>query len=235
MPLKLISPGGGSVILSSPTTASTYTLTVPAVTANVITDTADSVTNSMILNGSVTTAKINDSAITTAKINDAAITAAKMGYSGSIIQYAYAVSTTFVDRASTSWGELSTSYRVSITPLRSTSRLFIQMSFGYSIDTDHYTQTFKIYDVTNSADASVGAASGSRNRASGAMRGQYNNDNACFLTLNAAIGASTTVARTYGLYQMGYGTCRVLQSWNDRSDPWGWTCPWTATILEIAQ
>ena len=55
MPLKLISPGGGSVILSASSTGSTYTLTVPAVNANVITDTAGSVTQSMLSSGLTTT------------------------------------------------------------------------------------------------------------------------------------------------------------------------------------
>lgn len=48
MPLKLISPGGGSVIINPTSTGSTYTLNVPAVNANVTTDTANSVTQSMI-------------------------------------------------------------------------------------------------------------------------------------------------------------------------------------------
>lgn len=152
-----------------------------------------------------------------------------------VIQYATAINTVPADRASQSWGEISSNYRISFTPASASSRLLIQMSFGYSMDTDHHTQTFKIYDITNLADASVGQASGGRNRASGAMRGQYNIDNACFLNLQASFSASSTSPRTYGLYQMGAGTCRVLQSWNDRSDPWGWTCPWTATIWEIGQ
>ena len=37
MPLKLLSPGGGSVLLQANTTSLDYTLTVPAVTANVVT------------------------------------------------------------------------------------------------------------------------------------------------------------------------------------------------------
>ena len=51
MPLKLISPGGGSVILNPASTGSSVTLTVPAVNANVITDTANSVTQTMMSSG----------------------------------------------------------------------------------------------------------------------------------------------------------------------------------------
>jgi hypothetical protein len=53
MPLKLLSPGGGSVLLQANTTSLDYTLTVPAVTANVVTDTANSVSQSMLASGVV--------------------------------------------------------------------------------------------------------------------------------------------------------------------------------------
>ena len=48
MPLKLLSPGGGSVLLQANTTSLDYTLTVPAVTANVVTDSANTVKQSML-------------------------------------------------------------------------------------------------------------------------------------------------------------------------------------------
>jgi hypothetical protein len=51
MPLKLLSPGGGSVLLQANTTSLDYTLTVPAVTANVVTDSANTVKQSMLSSG----------------------------------------------------------------------------------------------------------------------------------------------------------------------------------------
>lgn len=77
MPLKLISPGGGSAIISPTSSASNYTLTVPAVTANVVTDTANSVTSSMITSGSVTSSQLASSAVGVSQ----------MGYSGASLQY----------------------------------------------------------------------------------------------------------------------------------------------------
>ena len=41
MPIKLNSSGGGSITLDAPSTASTWTLTLPATTANVITDSSN--------------------------------------------------------------------------------------------------------------------------------------------------------------------------------------------------
>jgi len=56
MPVKLISPGGGSVVIAPASTSSNYTLTVPAATANVVT-TGDSntITQTMMASGITTT------------------------------------------------------------------------------------------------------------------------------------------------------------------------------------
>lgn len=52
MPLKLNSPGGGSVTLDTPSTASTYTLTVPAITGTaVVTGSSGTVSQGMLASG----------------------------------------------------------------------------------------------------------------------------------------------------------------------------------------
>ena len=60
MPIKLNSTGGGSVTLDVPSTASNFTLTVPAVTANLIT-TGDT--------GSISTTMIADSTVVSADLS----------------------------------------------------------------------------------------------------------------------------------------------------------------------
>jgi hypothetical protein len=56
MPIKLKSSGGGDVTLDVPSTASTYTLTIPAISGNVIASTAvsssttNTVTNKIAIN-----------------------------------------------------------------------------------------------------------------------------------------------------------------------------------------
>ena len=60
MPLKLNSTGGGSVTLETPSTASAYTLTVPAITGTaVVTGSTGTVSTAMITDGSVTQAKLS--------------------------------------------------------------------------------------------------------------------------------------------------------------------------------
>ena len=51
MPIKLNSTSGGSVTLDVPATAATYTLKLPTVTANLVSDSANSVTQSMLSTG----------------------------------------------------------------------------------------------------------------------------------------------------------------------------------------
>ncbi len=74
MPLKLLSPGGGSVLLQANTTSLDYTLTVPAVTANVVT-TGDSntITSGMLSANSVTSTQLSSSSITAAKLSSGMI------------------------------------------------------------------------------------------------------------------------------------------------------------------
>jgi hypothetical protein len=56
MPVKLNSSGGGSVTLTTPSTATDYTATFPANTGNVVTDSATQTLTNKTLNGAVMTA-----------------------------------------------------------------------------------------------------------------------------------------------------------------------------------
>ena len=112
MPLKLLSSGGGSVILAANNTGSNYTVNVPAVNANIITN-ADS--------GTVTGSMISSNTVSSSNI---------VAYSGIPIQY---FSTTFTGIGTSSGGSPGTTtgtqlYSGSFTPLRSTSKILIQVS-----------------------------------------------------------------------------------------------------------
>lgn len=57
MPLKLNSTGGGSVTVDTPSTASTYTVTVPAITDTLVSKTStDTLTNKTLTNPTITSA-----------------------------------------------------------------------------------------------------------------------------------------------------------------------------------
>ena len=87
MPLKLLSSGGGSVILAANNTGSNYTVNVPAVNANIITN-ADS--------GTVTGSMISSNTVSSSNI---------VAYSGIPIQY---FSTTFTGIGTSSGGSPGT-------------------------------------------------------------------------------------------------------------------------------
>ena len=102
MPLKLLSSGGGSVILDATSTASNFTLTAPAVTANLISS-ADSNT------------------VSTTMLADSGITATKMGYTGAII--ATTIVRTNTRSSVTAVAGSTTLFSGSFTKLRASSQL----------------------------------------------------------------------------------------------------------------
>lgn len=112
MPLKLLSPGGGSVLLQANTTSLDYTLTVPAETANLIT--------------TATTSGINASAMSVGTIPTArlpTIPVANMP-TGSILQVLQAYKDDPFAHNSTSYAAV-TGLSVNITPQFSTSKILI--------------------------------------------------------------------------------------------------------------
>jgi len=107
MPVKLISPGGGSLIISPASTGSNYTLTVPAATANIFTS-VDTVNTSMIA--------------------DSSITASKMAYSGAIIGVTVVRTNT---RSSVSTVASTTLFSGSFTKIKADSQLIAKCTvFG---------------------------------------------------------------------------------------------------------
>lgn len=118
MPLKLISPGGGSVILSAPTTGSTYTLTTPAVTANLVT-TGDSAT------------------ITNSMLGASSVGISQLGYSGAIIGYQhYQNSTRTSLSASTSatlWSGISYTKKVAASKLVIVGQIVFSSANSYNM------------------------------------------------------------------------------------------------------
>ena len=80
MGVKLNSSGGGSVEINPPSTGSTFTLTAPARTGNIITS-ADTgtITGTMLANGSVTSATLANGSVTTAALANGSVTTAALG------------------------------------------------------------------------------------------------------------------------------------------------------------
>lgn len=103
MPIKLISSGGGSVILDAPSTGTNFTLTVPAETGNVITTAAGS--------------GINASAMSAGTVPRSRLP------SGSILQVVS--DTRAITESTTTDGLVTASTNISITPYFATSRILV--------------------------------------------------------------------------------------------------------------
>lgn len=99
------------------------------------------------------------------------------------------------------WTEVSSSFRLSITPKSSSSTLLLTCTFAFGGRNTSNIQSFKFYDVTNSADVNLHTGSGSRFAAHGSIR-QVDSDSNDIdnVTLSVAVSSGSTTARTYGLY-----------------------------------
>ena len=122
--------------------------------------------------------------------------------SGSVIQK---VMVTDVETGSsinsTSWSEILSSMRISITPKFSDSKLVITYHLLVGGNNSTLMRHYKIYNVTSSADVDLSYTNGNRTPMHGSFRNQDNDANdADMMTIQAVDTASTTVARTYGLY-----------------------------------
>jgi len=122
--------------------------------------------------------------------------------SGSIVQVATSCpAPTVVSLGTASWTEVSSSFRVSITPKFASSTLLIQCIFTFGGRFDSTLSHFKIYDITNSADVNLHTGDGSRTPMHGSAR-QVDTDtnDVDQMVLGTTVSAGSTSARTYSLY-----------------------------------
>ena len=106
-----------------------------------------------------------------------------------IISYTHHRSTIWANRGSTSWGEVSTNYRISVTPKRSDSIIIVTYQFNTSTPTMHALNQHRIYNVTDSNVPDEPQQSGSRALSHCTTRGQYNGDNARNINMTAHLAA----------------------------------------------
>jgi hypothetical protein len=106
-----------------------------------------------------------------------------------------------VSLGTASWTEVSSSFRVSITPKSASNTLLIQCIFLFGGRFDSTLSHFKIYDITNSADVNLHTANGNRTPMHGSAR-QVDTDtnDVDQMVLGTTVSAGSTSARTYSLY-----------------------------------
>ena len=83
----------------------------------------------------------------------------------------------WANRSSNQWGKISSSYRLTVTPKRSDSKIVFECSLPNQTVTHHGLNHYRIYNVTDGAVVNEPQAHLSRSRDHAPSRGQYNADN----------------------------------------------------------
>ena len=83
----------------------------------------------------------------------------------------------WANRSSNQWGEISSSYRLTVTPKRSDSKIVFECSLPNQTVTHHGLNHYRIYNVTDGAVVNEPQAHINRSRDHAPSRGQYNADN----------------------------------------------------------
>jgi len=186
-------------IISVANTQITGTLSVAntSITGNIISSQITSVANTQI------TGNIISSQITSVANTQLTGTLLAASFpSGSIVQVATSCPAPGpIALGTATFTEVSSSFRVSITPKFASSTLLIQCIFNFGGGFDSILSQFKIYDITNSADVNLHTGAGSRTPMHGSAR-QIDSDNNDVdqMVLSTTVSAGSTSARTYGLY-----------------------------------
>ena len=122
-----------------------------------------------------------------------------------IIKVTYHRSDAWHNRQSSSMGEISTAYRMTVTPARSDSLILLEYIFPSQRVTMHALNFHNIYNVTDSNYPNLPYNSGqSRTRTHCPSRGQYNADNAVMHCLRATIPSWGTTAKIFTVHSMSY-------------------------------
>ncbi len=181
MPLKLLSPGGGSVLLQANTTSLDYTLTVPAETANLITTaTSSGINASAISVGTLDSGRLPSSGISATALTAGTLPTARLP-AGCILQVVTARNGDYYSTSSQSWVDI-TGLSLNITPSSTSSKIFLMLSFG-RVTTNagnlDYSGSVRILGNDSASLYINGNSSGSRERVAMVVNGWAFNADHC--------------------------------------------------------
>ena len=141
-----------------------------------------------------------------------------------IIRYKWDENDCLASRASTSFGEVTTSARSSYTPLRSDSNIIIRATFWNCTNTDHALHHWKIYNVTEGTFLNVPGSHASRIPCNAAGRGSYNNDNVIAQNIVVEDTSPDSGQNVYTLYERSYDgdNMKLNHSYGDNNSNVHW-------------
>ena len=232
MPLKLLSPGGGSVLLQANTTSLDYTLTVPAETANLITTaTSSGINASAISVGTLDSGRLPSSGISATALTAGTLPSARLP-TGSVIQIQQTVkSDTFVS-SSASWIDV-TGMSVNITPTSSTSKILVRFAIHGTTTNVAYVKLQR-----NGSDIAIGDAASNRIRCTAGNFNVGGDGNTTYLFTQEFLDSpGTTSTLTYKLqfrHESGGSNWHVNRTVNDPDSSTGMRGISTITVMEIA-
>ena len=141
-----------------------------------------------------------------------------------------------VSRTSSTWGEITSDTRVTITPISSSSNLILMHTITYNqTGSLHYIDHFKFYDITNGQDVCVGSNASRANKVTTALRGPNRDINdASVLPMIGVTASANTTARTYGVYhRCEQSATRSFYASNGTSGTYPWTVPSVFVVMEV--
>ena len=83
----------------------------------------------------------------------------------------------WANRSSSTWGEITSAYRLTVTPKRTDSKIVFECSLPNQTVTHHGLNHYRIYNVTDGAVVNEPLSHLSISRDHAPSRGQYNGDN----------------------------------------------------------
>ena len=139
-----------------------------------------------------------------------------------------------VSFTSTSYTEVDTDLRVSITPKASDSTLIVSCNYLFGGNNESQMCQMKLYDITNSANVNTSAA-GSRTEANASVRyREHDANDGAMINLQAQTTSGSTVARTYGMYaKLESAATRYFFSNTSNTAALGYAKP-SITVMEVA-
>lgn len=201
---------------------------------------ADSASGLQLISDSSDEIQIQSGTDTVATVNSSGITMGSgknLSQSGGIIQVQHTVDKSHTSNTvTTTWEELSTNYRVTITPTSTDNYVMLEAWIPYSGAGTTRVWQFYFYDVTGSAGVDLGNALGSRQQALLGWRGEHADSNDCgTLHLKQIVQAPRTTATTYTVYARCENSQTIYLNYSvGDSSVYGFTGSSTITATEIA-